>query len=416
MTSTRPDFTRCFGITHTADGGYPIVREPKLLKVGIGVPRGKGIHVFMTVDGQDRSVWKVVVGTKKDNTKQYVAFTRAEAEEIYEREYRTAPERGHPAKLPYFTFSRMRADGVMEPDFAAIEAHGPMPTELDIVFLSDTPLEASYAMWGAAELRCKGDGINAMRSVNFAQGGEKAVVDELRQSGEKFFPVVNGCATRGCPYTKGEPPPCKPSGDLKFQLANNLRVGGTAYFHTTGYRSISQLFSALHVFRTLTGGGNPDHGRVAGIPFKFVVRAYQTKHNGQVATQYGVSLEFRAETVAALRTSLIEQASQFKFLMAPPAAHAAIAATDEPVELIDEDFGDEAQQAAALDAEFETAPPEPPTVAEKSNEKAEALKQRLRPPKPVAVEAAQEEPKPKPKLAFGAKRETVSSETGKEIF
>lgn len=412
----RPDFTRCFGITHMADGGAPIIREPKLLKVGIGVPKGVGIHAYRA-----QGVWKIAVGAKTADTKVYKAQTRAEAEAMYWHLREKAPAKNFPSKLPYFTFSRQTGDGSLVPDFEAIEAHGDTPQEIDIVFLTDQPLEASYAMWSTAELRCKGDGINALRALAGASGAEeKRLAAEAHQArGEKYFPIVDGCATRGCRFTQGEPPPCKPSGSLKFQLANNLRVGGTAYFHTTGYRSISQLFSSLYTFRTLTGGGDPERGRIAGIPFKMVVRPYQTKHDGKVATQYGVSLEFRAETVAALRTKLIEQATQFRTLISiPGAAPAAIqgARIDEsrqltagPVEdlpegIIDDDLGDEQQQAAMMASEFgavdaaveETGEPEPSQemapaaefdeeqpdpkaepIAEKSKERSNALLDKL---------------------------------------
>ncbi len=75
--------------------------------------------------------------------------------------------------------------------------------------------------------------------------------------------------------------------------------------HTTGYRSISQIFSSLYRLKTLTGD------RLAGIPLKMVLRPYRTNHNGQAATQYGISLEFRAEDVESLRRNLIDQAFSF---------------------------------------------------------------------------------------------------------
>lgn len=442
----RPDFTRCFGITHMP-GGAPIIREPKLLKVGIGVPKGVGIHVHRA-----EGVWKITVGTKRDNMRVTTAATRAEAEKIYWDLRKSAPQRQAPAKLPYFTFTRQAGDGVLVPDFDAIEAHGDTPTEIDIVFLSDQPLEASYAMWATAELRCKGDGIHGMRIITMAQGDEeRALATEANARGEKFFAIVDGCATRGCRFTKGEPAPCKPSGDLKFQLANNLRVGGTAYFHTTGYRSISQLFSSLYMFRTLTGGGDPERGRIAGIPFKMCVRPYQSRHNGIIAQQYGVSLEFRAETVAALRHKLIEQATQFRTLISIPApdAHrqlevpeqAAPSALETAGEYIpvDDDLGGEEMQAAVMAQEFESvaagavedespepeteqpaseieppAPPAPPAaaVAQRSLDRAASLKERLEASQSrkqnggVAPPAALSQSAPGPTPAPATKRET----------
>ena len=71
--------------------------------------------------------------------------------------------------------------------------------------------------------------------------------------------------------------------------------GGTAVFDTTGWRSGSNLFSCMEQIRTITGRGNPEEGVVAGIPLRLVLRPYRTSHNGQPSTQYGVSLQLRAE-------------------------------------------------------------------------------------------------------------------------
>ena len=70
--------------------------------------------------------------------------------------------------------------------------------------------------------------------------------------------MVNGCWVCNCPYSKerdGKPSPCKPSGDLRFQLSRNIpAVGSTALLHTSGYRSIIQIFSAVERIKELTGG------------------------------------------------------------------------------------------------------------------------------------------------------------------
>jgi hypothetical protein len=153
---------------------------------------------------------------------------------------------------------------------------------------------------------------------------------------------MNGCSYRD-EVVKGNreyPSPCKPGGSLRFQLANNIRVGGTAYYHTTGYRSISQIFSCIEQIKALTGG------RLAGIPLKMVLRSYTTKHNGQSATQYAVSLEFRAEDLQALRKNLIEQAFRFRQLAGVPTPRAVPALIEAPAEAALEEDGEEAPVAA----------------------------------------------------------------------
>jgi hypothetical protein len=315
-----------FGITHETDGSL-ILREPRILKVGIGLPRGRALNCWIHNDGR----WYFRIGVKGSDGKLKFETatprgltTRAEAEAFYRDNYKKAELCNYPRKLSFFTFTRpvTSDDGgeVFEPDFEAIEAHGTMPTEIDIVFLDDNPFSGAYQMWSASELRCKGDGVNALRVLSMASTPEeKALAGEAKAAGEKYFPIMAGCWTGGCPYSKEavddrgrpQPSPCKPGGDLKFQLARNIRVGGTAYFHTSGYRSISHIFSSLERIKTLTGG------RLAGIPLKMVLRPYKTKHNGQTAVQYGVGLEFRAEDIESLRKNLMEQAFKFRAAIAP---------------------------------------------------------------------------------------------------
>jgi hypothetical protein len=355
-----------YGITHRPDGS-PIVREPKLLKVGIGKPKGPAIAVWIDRKGK----WKVEVGfDNKSGKAQVTAFDkRADAEQFYRQQKQNAPTCRFPRKNPYFGFTRQVADGTFEPDFAAIEAHGPVPTEIDIVFFDDNPFFGGYQMWSASELQCRGDGINAERVLALASTPEeKELAEDCRAKKLKYFPIIDGCWVSGkCKYA-GEA--CKPGGDLKFQLAKNLRIGGTAYFHTTGFRSSSQLFSCLHRFKCLTGGGVPERGYLVGIPFKMVLRPYKTNHNGQASTQYGASLEFRAETVEALVKNMIEQGMQFRSAQQvpqlTPTAPRQIAAPEVPMieaapeEVIDEGE-DETMQAKAMasefypDAEFEDA-------------------------------------------------------------
>jgi hypothetical protein len=320
-----------FGITHTPDGA-PIIREPRVLKVGIGIPKGRGLNVWIQPDG----TWALRLARKGQDGrpvfKTATAQTRAEAEKLYREHYPNAAMVPYPQKLSYFTFTRpvLQDDGVevFEPDFEAIEAHGPTPREIDIVFLDDNAFDAAYQMWSTSELQCKGDGVTARRVLSLAANDEeKALAERAKKEGDKYFPIINGCAMDKCSYrdpvikgNKEYPSPCKPGGDLKFQLASNIRVGGTAYFHSTGYRSISQIFSSLERIKALTGG------RLAGIPLKMVLRPYKTKHNGQAATQFGVGLEFRAEDIQALRKNLMEQAWKFRELAtgtvaAPGARH-----------------------------------------------------------------------------------------------
>lgn len=347
-----------FGITHSLEGNeiVPVVREPKLLKIGIGLPKGKAIHAYIDAEGK----WNVVVGYKDGEKKSFKLDARDTAEKCYREKYTSAPECPYPRKLPFFTFTHQVADGSFEADFDAIAAHGSMPSELDIVFLDDDPFNGAYQMWSKSQLECSGDGINArMIPARARSAEEKALGETAKSTGEKYFPVLGTCWTGGCPYSKPtmdgnreRPSLCKPSGDLKFQLARNLRVGGTAYFHTSGVRSIQQMFSSLYRFKMLTGGGDYSRGYLVGIPFKMVLRPYRTNHNGQAATQYGVSLEFRAETVEALQKNMLEQAVKFRSSMQLPARAPRMLEAPADMEGIDEDAEDESMRARGLNDEF----------------------------------------------------------------
>ena len=333
LTGNRPLPGVMFGLTHEADG-TPIIREPRILKVGIGLPRGRGLNVWLHNDRR----WYFRIARKgPDNKIKFETCdpkglaSRKEAERFYRENYKKAEMVNYPRKLSYFTFTRpvVAEDGgeVFEPDFEAMEAHGPTPTEIDVVFLDDDPFAGAYQMWSTSELKCKGDGRTAMRILSMAANDEEKRLAQLaEEAGSKYFPILEGCWTNGCSYSKEfkddrgrlQPSPCKPGGDLKFQLAQNIRVGGTAYFHTSGFRSISHIFSSLERIKTLT------NGRLAGVPLKMVLRPYKTKHDGQTATQYGVGLEFRAEDIKSLRQNLMEQALKFHMVSVEPPPRRAI--------------------------------------------------------------------------------------------
>lgn len=300
---TRPVKNVMYGVTHSLDG-RPIVREPRTLKVGIGLPKGKALHVWIDRDGK----WCVLVGDKRHDFQ-----SKDEARAFYATAKKGAPERKYPQKRPYFIFTRISSDGLFEPDWDAIEANGPLPTRIDIIFMDDEPFSCSYQMWSAAELKCDGDGMNAMRVLSMAKTPqEKELAEEAKRNGEKMFPIVNGCRMLGCPYASGDRPACKPHGRLLFQLPKAPRLGGSAFYDTTGYRSTSQIFSNLLKYRSVSGEGDPERGFVAGVPFKLVVQPYTTTHAGQMATQFGVHIELEEENVFALKQKLIESGHKFR--------------------------------------------------------------------------------------------------------
>jgi hypothetical protein len=367
----KPNVRRCYGITHDIDDN-PIVRVPKVVKVQIGQVKGPDVSVYI---GKD-NLWKV--GYRGSDSKQYLLYSgkdKAQARDAYAVAVKSCInkepavfggvkgpaciERKFPQKLSYFTFSKQNGDGSYEPDFDTIETHGHCPQEIEIVFTHDEPFWAQYQMWSASELRCSGDGINAMRSVALPAGYEDACRHAVEQH-QKMFPIVNGCKLHGCQYAvpgrdrngNDTAPQCKPHGRLQFQLVSSLRLGGTAQFDTTSYRSTSQLFSCIYQFLQFTGNGNPDRGFIAGIPLKLKL----TKFKHSKGHAYAVSLEFRAESINAMREKIVDAGRTFRQVMevekpAPPIPAAKQIAAAGPVEArqMNDEFNDDLPESDDVD-------------------------------------------------------------------
>lgn len=357
MPTARPDRTKMYGLLHDAATGAPMTRQVRILKVGIGVPVGKDIHVYINGDG-DWCVETNNASKEKKNTKKFKGEdARDKAFEYYVAERKNVAPRTYPRKLAYFTFLRFAADGTFAHDFDAIDAYGPLPTEIEIIFTNNEPLDAAFQWWTAAELKCEGNGIDARRRLSLAKGQDQAeLAEQAKQEGEKFFPILDGCYSRGCPYPRGEKPECKPHGRLSFQLSKiAIAFGGTCTFDTTGFRSISQMFSCIREIKSITGRGDADAGFVTGIPLMFVLRPYKTSHDGKPATQYGVSLEFRANDPVEL-AKLIHghsNAYQTALMQAPPKLLTTALSEETPdADAMAAAGADETSEASQLNSEF----------------------------------------------------------------
>lgn len=410
LSEVRPKPGVLFGITHNPDETL-IIRQQKLLKVGIGLPRGPALSVYTQRDPATGNIkWKVTRGwTDEEGPAKKVTLscdTREAAEELFRKHYATAPICKFPRKVGYFTFTRPTViDGksMHVPDFDAIELHGPTPTSIGVILSSDEPFHGSFAMWSAAGLLCKGDGINAMRHVSLvAVPAHAELAQAAQERGWRDYPIVAGCATCGCPYarptkdTKGNevPAPCKPSGDLTFQLEKCLRIGGTTHYHTSGIRSIQNLFASLHAIAVLTGG------RLVGLPLKMTLQAYVTNHNGRAATQYGVSLELDAANSEILRQKLAMNVFAVQELPAAPVQ--LIEAGEILTPIIEDDLDDQSEgfiSPAAMVAEFgglEDIPPVPPPDPTTAQSRTQELAGKLRKEKdrPAPQPAPTEQPQP----------------------
>ena len=207
-------------------------------------------------------------------------------------------DRNHPTKLDHFVFLRKKKTprGVeWEPDSELTEHYGAECRELHIMLIDDdieNVFPSSYAWWTATERKCWGDGTSATRRTAEKPGGEP------------WTPCGSGCSELASGL-------CKPSGDLRFVLADFPRLGSVCRIHTSSYRSIRQIHSALQEIQTFTGG------RLAGITGKLVVRPeeityFDRKEKRKKTTSVWVlSLEVEGDDMRKLIANLTENARLF---------------------------------------------------------------------------------------------------------
>jgi len=203
----------------------------------------------------------------------------------------------HPTKLDHFVFLRKkktanRVEWEVDPDLTA--HYGEQCRELHIILIDDdieNVFPSSYAWWTATERKCWGDGVTATRRTPEKPSGQP-------------WPCGPGCGE----LAAGQ---CKPSGDLRFVLADFPRLGSVCRIHTSSYRSIRQIHSALQEIQTFTGG------RLAGIKGKLVVRpeevAYFDRKEKQkkTASIWALSLEVEGDDMRKLIANLTENARLF---------------------------------------------------------------------------------------------------------
>jgi Recombination directionality factor-like len=257
---------KLYGILHRLADGKLTVMAPRMLKVSIGLGKGKDLHVHIGPTGK----WLLTAGGK------VTPFDSMDAcQAAYQEVAATAPERKAPKKLPYFTFTRPGLNG-QEPDFNAIAAHGSMPKEIDVVVggTLDQIFRPEMQMWSTRELQCKGDGLTGERLMSLAKtDAEKALV----KPGEQRF-QVKPCFADGCKFSQGDNPACKPHASFFFQLVAYPLAGGTASYDTTGYAGIKALGGVLENLENSIPGEGVD-----GMVFTMGLRSYTPRKGSGVA-------------------------------------------------------------------------------------------------------------------------------------
>jgi hypothetical protein len=207
-------------------------------------------------------------------------------------------DRNHPTKLDHFVFLLKKKAGTRvewEADPELTQHYGEQCRELCIILIDDdieNVFPSYYAWWSATERKCWGDGVTATRRTAEKPGGQPWTT----------------CGS-GCPeLSSGQ---CKPSGDLRFVLADFPRLGSVCRIHTCSYRSIRQIHSALQEIQTFTGG------RLAGITAKLTVRPEEATYfdrkekRKKTASIWALSLEVEGDDMRKLIANLTENARLF---------------------------------------------------------------------------------------------------------
>jgi hypothetical protein len=258
-------------------------------------------------------------------------------------------DRNHPTKLDHFLFlckkkSANRVEWEADPELT--QHYGEQCRELHIMLIDDdieNVFPSSYAWWTATERKCWGDGVSASRRTPEKPGGQP-------------WPQCGN----GCPeLASGQ---CKPSGDLRFVLADFPRLGSVCRIHTSSYRSIRQIHSALEEIQTFTGG------RLAGITSKLVIRPEEVSYfdrkekRKKTASIWALSLEVEGDDMRKLIANLTENARLFA------ETRKLLGSGGKVLEVVE----DEQEQAPELTAEFypangsssnESAEPSPPPAS-----------------------------------------------------
>jgi len=207
-------------------------------------------------------------------------------------------DRNYPSKLDHFVFLRKKKTpkGVeWEPDPELMQHYDSECRAVQVMLIDDdieTVFPTAYAWWTATERKCWGDGTRATRRT------------PAHPSGEPWTPCGSQCPELVAGL-------CKPGGDLRFVLADFPRLGSVCRIHTSSYRSIRQIHSALEEIQTFTGG------RLAGITAKLVVRPeeasyFDRKENRKKTTTiWALSLEVDGEDIRKLVANLTGNARLF---------------------------------------------------------------------------------------------------------
>jgi len=282
-------------------------------------------------------IFGVTVGEQGEVMQRLAVSTKVAIGQVVTRNGKTYPQ-----KLDHFVFLRKSAKTFeWEPDPELTAKYGAECREFWIILLDDgqeNVFRTEYAWWSKTEKKCWGDGRQATRRT------------EQQPDGEPWTPCGDGCPDL-------ENGSCKPSGDLHFVLADFPRLGSVCRLHTSSYRSIRQVHSAIEQIRTVTGG------RLAGIRAKLVVRPEKAVYvdgrdkQKKTTTIYALNLELSAVDMRKLLAEMTQYARLFEQTQ-------KLLGTGRKVEYAEEP---EVERAPEISQEFypaEEAAPAAPAIAQ----------------------------------------------------
>jgi hypothetical protein len=210
-----------------------------------------------------------------------------------------------PVKLDYFIFQRrtnatttLEAGWEIDPVLTKhyeTQAGSKTPREIEVYLMNDDIDEVfvtKLAWWKATQCYCWGNGETATRRT------------AEHPKGEPWAPEHSPCGQECPDYMEGK---CKPSGDLRFVLADYPKLGSIVKIHTSSYRSVMQIQSALQQIQGIT------KGPLAGIKASLVVSAEKTSYIGDDNSRHStvvpiISLEIKAENMEKLVDKMTENA------------------------------------------------------------------------------------------------------------
>lgn len=270
--------------------------------------------------------------------------------------------RNYPTKTDHFIYQRkVTGQGgtvAWEVDPEMTQHFGEKCKEFWVVLHNDDIdqiFKTEYAFWKKSGKFCSGDGREAIRQT------------EKTPNGEPWKPCGRECPD----LQQGD---CKASGDLYFSLLDFPRLGSVCKLHTSGRRSIQQIYSSLSQFIST-------FGRLAGLKVKLAVRPEKSNYRdkdgaAKSTTIYALSLELAAEDWKKLTDGAVEPALMFERAR-------KLLGTGTKVEYQVDEEPDDAQ-APTVAAEFypENQAPEAPAIQEPRRAS------ETKPPEPTEAEDA----------------------------